>query len=72
MSDNYQGPERRAHATLSDADMEAIAERAAAKALEKVYAQVGKSIVTRVFWVVGLAAVGLVMFLSGKGVIKLP
>lgn len=68
----YDGPERRHPTVLTDEQMDAIAEKAAAKALEKVYAEVGKSIVHKLLWIVGVAAVGLVMFLSGKGVIKLP
>lgn len=72
MSDVYSGPERRHVATLTDEQMDAIAEKAAAKALEKVYAEVGKSIVQKFLWIVGVAAVGIVMWLTGKGVIKLP
>lgn len=68
----YEGPERRHPAVLTDEQMDAIAEKAAAKALEKVYAEVGKSIVHKLMWFVGVAAVGIVMFLSGKGIIKLP
>lgn len=61
----YEGPERRA--ALSDEQIELIAERAAEKALEKVYASVGKSIVHKVFWLVGAAALALVAYFKGVG-----
>lgn len=70
MSGEYRGPERRSF-PLSDGQMDAIAERAAEKALEKVYAEVGKSIVRKLLWLVGAAGLGLFMWMTGKG-IKLP
>ena len=39
---------------LTTDDIELIAQRAADKALEKVYAEVGKSLVKKFFWAVGL------------------
>lgn len=49
---------------LTTKDMEAIANAAADRALEKVYGQIGKSIVTRIFWLAGVAALG---FAAAKG-----
>lgn len=43
---------------LTERDMERIAELAADRALEKVYGQIGKSMVTRVLWLAGAAALG--------------
>ena len=48
---------------------ELIAQRAAELAIEQVYMRIGESVVKKVFWLVGLVSVGLLMFLSGKGVI---
>lgn len=62
----WDGHERRAG--LTGDRMEALAERAAEKALAKVYAEVGRSVIKKVFWIVGAVAVGLLMYLSGKGV----
>lgn len=62
--------ETRFDVQLSDAQIEAIAERAAEKALQKVYAEVGKSILTKAAWLVGLVVVGLALWLTGKGFIK--
>lgn len=44
--------------------MERIAEIAAKKALELVYLEVGKTVLKRLAWLVGAAAVGLMIFLG--------
>ncbi|MCE2658290.1 MAG: hypothetical protein LW854_08580 [Rubrivivax sp.] len=49
---------------LTTKDMEAIANAAADRALEKVYGQIGKSLVTRIFWLAGVAVLG---FAAAKG-----
>ena len=69
----WQGEERRQGQVivLTDEQIDHIAEKAAERALEKVYATVGKSVVTRLLWVVGVVALGLVMWLVGKGTITL-
>jgi hypothetical protein len=61
----YNGPERRG--PLSDEQIELIAERAAEKALEKVYASVGKSVVHKILWLVGAAALAAAAYLKGVG-----
>jgi len=55
---------------LSDAEIDDIAERAAERALEKVYLEVGRSIVRRLFWLVGVLALSVLIVLAGKGVIN--
>ena len=52
---------------LTERDMERIAELAADRALEKVYGQIGKSMVTRVLWLAGAAAIaaGVIALASG-------
>ena len=47
---------------LTTDDIEMIAERAAEKALEKVYAEVGKTMVTRIFWAVGTVVIALAVW----------
>ena len=64
----YDGPERRQFA-ISDQDMEAIADRAAERALEKVYQEVGKAVLKKIAWMIGVVVVGALMFLAGKGYI---
>lgn len=72
----YAGPNRRAHnfGQLSDEQLEEIAERAAEKAIAKVtqdlYTSIGKAVLTKVIWSVGVAWVALIIWLNAKGFIK--
>ena len=54
-------------APLTEEQIEAIAERAAEKALEKVYASIGKSVVTKFLWLVGASVLALAAYLKGVG-----
>lgn len=59
---------------LSDAQIEKIAEKAADKAVAKltdrVYRDVGKNVVQKFVWFVGVASVALFFWLQSKGLIK--
>jgi hypothetical protein len=55
---------------LTEAEIEHIAERAADKAIEKVYSQIGKSVAQKIIWIIGVATVGVFMFVSGREVLK--
>jgi hypothetical protein len=57
-------------ANLSEADMDAIAERAADRAIRKMYEQIGKSVAQKVYWFVGIIVVGMLMMLAGHGITK--
>lgn len=50
---------------LTDAQIEAIAQRAAEVALNKVYADVGKSVLKKLAWLTGAAVIGLALWLAG-------
>lgn len=50
---------------LTDDQIEAIAERAAEVALNKVYTEVGKSVLKRMAWLTGAAVIGLALWLAG-------
>ena len=52
---------------LTEAQIELIAERAADKAIEKVYAQVGAGVLKRLAWFVGSAVIALLVWLGSKG-----
>jgi hypothetical protein len=52
---------------LSDSQIEAIAERAAEVALNKVYADVGKNVLKKMAWLTGVAVIGLALWLAGNG-----
>ena len=41
-----------------------IAEKAASKALDRVYADVGRSTVKKIFWIVGSLTIALLLFLN--------
>lgn len=50
---------------LTDEQIEAIAERAAEVAFEKIYKEVGKSVLTRLAWMTGAAVVGFFIWVGG-------
>ena len=54
---------------LTERDLERIAEAAPDRALEKVYGDIGRSLITRVFWVAGALALG---FAAAKGWVTKP
>lgn len=60
---------------LDDDQIEEIAERAAVKAVEKAtrdfYAGVGKSVMSKLYWLLGLIIVGTALWLQKNGLIKL-
>lgn len=63
--------ERQPFGGLTEAELDAIAERAAKKALESVYADVGRSVLKKLAWLVGLIVVGLAIWLAGEKVLPL-
>lgn len=58
---------------LSEAAIEQIAEKAAEKAIEKltnhVYQEVGRSVISKFVYIVGVCSLGLYLWLKSKGVI---
>ena len=52
---------------LTEAQIDAIVDRAVEKTFNRVYQEVGKSILTKVAWMTGVAVVGLAMWLGGHG-----
>jgi hypothetical protein len=57
-------------ANLTEAEMDAIAERAADRAIRKMYESIGKSVAQKVYWAIGIVVVGMVMLLAGNGISK--
>ncbi len=57
---------------LTEDQLNGLAERAAAKALENIYAQVGKGVLRKLAWLIGIVVLSLAAFLVGKGAIVLP
>lgn len=52
---------------LSEAQIDLIAERAAEKALQKIYAEVGQSVIKKVFFYAGLVTVSVLIWLGSTG-----
>lgn len=69
---SYKGPERR-RMPLSEEQIEAIAERAAVKAMGKltgqIYQEVGKGVLSKLLYLVGACAIGLWLWLKSKNLI---
>jgi hypothetical protein len=64
--DKWGGDERRSHPPLTDEMLDAIAERAAKRVLDNVYREVGRNLLHKATWALGVLAVALAMWLSGK------
>lgn len=66
--------ERRKTAQLNEEQIEDIAERAAAKAIEKlterVYHEVGKSVISKLLYIVGSVALGVYFWFQGHWPLK--
>lgn len=71
-ANQYSGPERR-KMPLSEEQIESIAERAAEKAMEKltghIYQEVGKSVISKLFYLVGACALGIWLWLKSKNLV---
>jgi tetrahydromethanopterin S-methyltransferase subunit G len=50
---------------LTEAQIDAIVDRAVEKTFNRVYQEVGKSILTKMAWLTGAAVIGLFMWLGG-------
>jgi hypothetical protein len=69
--DNYNGEERRIREWLTEEQIEIIAERAAEKALLKMtnqlYQEVGKGVISKLLYIVGVVSVGSWAWLHTNG-----
>jgi hypothetical protein len=58
---------------LNEKQIEEIAEKAAQKAIEKltshIYQEVGKSIVSKIFYIIGACSLGVYLWLKSKGIV---
>lgn len=51
---------------LMDAQIDAIAEKAARRALQIVYAEIGQNVLRKLAWLTGVVVIGLALWLAGK------
>ena len=49
---------------LTEHDIDHIAEKAADKALEKVYSEIGKNVVKKMLWVLGAGTIAVLIWLN--------
>lgn len=62
----YNGPERRQNVKLSDEDLEKIATRAKELALRDIYVAVGKSVISKIMWVLGASGAAVAAWFQFK------
>ena len=65
--DEYEGPERRIYGTLSKEEVDSIKEQI----LASIYEDIGRSLVKRILWVVGISMLALFGWLASSGKIPL-
>ncbi len=76
MNHEYQGPERRKR-FISEVEIEELADKAAEKASDKtieklphlLYMEVGRSVVNRLFYIIGVISVAAYLWLKAKGIV---
>jgi NADH:ubiquinone oxidoreductase subunit 6 (subunit J) len=64
--DDYTGKERRLHPPLTEEMMDRIAEKAAKRVMDNMYREVGRSLMTKFVWALGVLGVAVAMWLTGK------
>lgn len=56
---------------LTDEQINAIAEKAARRALEIVYAEIGMNVMKKLAWIIGVVVLGLALWLAGKNALPI-
>lgn len=59
--------DRKPFGGLTPDEVDSIAEKAAEKAINKVYQEIGKSVAKKILWFVGAASLALLAWLAGTG-----
>lgn len=57
---------------MTPEEIDAIAEKAATKAMEHVYSEIGKSVIRKLVWLVGIVVFSLMVWLAGKNALQIP
>jgi len=70
----YTGPERRQGASLSKEQIDAIADHAAERAVEKMkeefFKEIGKRVWSGIVWAAGVSVIAAFLWAQSKGLIK--
>lgn len=56
---------------LSEVEVELLVERVCEKVMLNFYSQIGRSVVNKLFWVIGVIAVSVALWLAGAGKLKI-
>ena len=56
---------------LTDEQINIIAEKAARRALEMVYAEIGMNVIKKLAWLVGVVVLGIALWLAGKNALPI-
>ena len=65
--DDYIGEERRKGPRLSQGEFHAIVQEAKKQALDEVYADIGKGVVKRILWLLGIGTTAFATWVASKG-----
>lgn len=57
---------------LTEAQLNHLAEKAAERALENIYAQVGKGVLRKFMFLIGIVVISAAAYFAGKGVLVVP
>lgn len=66
----WDGHERRAPVVIPDEAIERIAERAAEKAIDRLYTELGRNVVRKAMWVIGALVIVGVIWLAKHDILK--
>ncbi len=65
---DFTPPEDHEPPHLTEAQIDRIVDRAVAKVFDRIYTEVGRSVVKKLAWALGLIVTGLALWLYGKGI----
>lgn len=68
----WDGLDRRERVQLTPEQIEEIAKKAVEIALKEIYANVGKSVLTKLAWLAGVIVISLLLWLGGHGKLQMP
>jgi tetrahydromethanopterin S-methyltransferase subunit G len=60
-------PEDHEPVHLTETQIDQIVDRAVTKVFDRIYAEVGRGVVKKLVWGIGLATMGLLIWLASKG-----
>lgn len=62
--------ERRQTVTLTEEQLDHIVQKVADEVFNRIYAEIGKSLVKKLSWMFGISILGLFIYMASKGFIK--